>query len=161
MKVADGKVVGLEYRLHLGDGKVVDQSSAEEPLEDLHGGGQIVPGLEQAIEGMSQGESKKVVVASKDGYGEHDARGVQEVPRSSFPNGVDLAAGMQFFADTGDGERVPVTVKEVKPEVVVVDLNHPLAGKDLHFDVTVKSVREASAEEKQHGHAHGPDGHQD
>jgi FKBP-type peptidyl-prolyl cis-trans isomerase SlyD len=161
MKIADGTVVGIDYALHLGDGKVVDASETGEPLVYLHGGGQIVPGLEAALEGLGEGDRKQVVVAPNDGYGPRDPRGVQEVPRAAFPPDFDPQPGMELTAEGEEGEPVPFVVKEVKPESVVIDLNHPLAGATLHFDVTVREVRAATEDEKAHGHAHGPDAHQD
>jgi FKBP-type peptidyl-prolyl cis-trans isomerase SlyD len=159
MKIANGTVVGIDYSLHLGDGQVVDASAPGDPLTYLHGEGQIVPGLESALEGLDVGESKKVVVAPAEGYGEHDPRGVQEVPRTAFPAGFDPKVGMELTAEGQDGQPVPFSIREVRPDNVVIDLNHPLAGKTLHFDVTVREVREATDEEKEHGHAHGPNGH--
>jgi FKBP-type peptidyl-prolyl cis-trans isomerase SlyD len=159
MKIADGTVVGIDYALHLGDGKVVDASEPGEPLTYLQGSGQIVPGLEAALVGLGAGDKKQVVVAPGEGYGEHDPRGVQEVPRGAFPPGFEPEAGMELTAEGEDGEPVPFVVKELRPESIVIDLNHPLAGKTLHFDVTVREVRDATDDEKAHGHAHGPDGH--
>jgi FKBP-type peptidyl-prolyl cis-trans isomerase SlyD len=159
MKVANGSVVGIEYSLHLGDGRVVDASAPGEPLTYLHGEGQIVPGLEAALVGLDVGERKQVVVTPGDGYGEHDPRGVQEVPRGAFPPGFEPQPGMQLTAEGPNGEAVPFEVREVRPESVLIDLNHPLAGKTLHFDVTVRDVRAATDEERAHGHAHGPHGH--
>jgi FKBP-type peptidyl-prolyl cis-trans isomerase SlyD len=159
MKVSKGSVVGVDYSLHLGDGQVVDASSPGEPLQYLHGEGQIVPGLENALEGLSIGDRKQVVVAPAEGYGEHDPRGIQEVPKKAFPPGFDPQPGMELTAEGPQGEPVPFVVREVKPDSVVIDLNHPLAGKTLHFDVTVREVRAATDEEKAHGHAHGPEGH--
>lgn len=159
MKIADGTVVGIDYALHLGDGKVVDASEAGEPLTYLHGGGQIVPGLESALVGLGAGDRKQVVVAPADGYGEHDPAGVQEVPRGAFPADFQPEPGMELTAEGEDGEPVPFVVKELREGSVVIDLNHPLAGKTLHFDVTVREVREATEEERTHGHAHGPHGH--
>jgi FKBP-type peptidyl-prolyl cis-trans isomerase SlyD len=158
MKIEKGSVVGLEYRLHLGDGEVVDSSEPGEPLTYLHGEGQIVPGLESALEGLEAGTSKQVVVTPADGYGEHDPRGVQEVPREAFPADFAPEPGMQLTAEGPGGEVVPFSVKEVKPQSVVIDLNHPLAGRTLHFDVTVREVRAATEDEVAHGHAHGPHG---
>lgn len=158
MKVAKDRIVALDYRLHLGDGKVVDESAPGSPLAYLHGRGQIVPGLEGKLEGMDIGEARQVVVQPVDGYGEYDSRGVQEVPRAMFPPNADLKVGMMATAQTPQGE-IPFVIKEVKPESVVIDLNHPLAGKTLHFDVTVREVRDATSEELEHGHAHGPGGH--
>lgn len=158
MKITIGTVVAVDYTLHLGDGKVVDQSAPGEPLHYLHGGGQIVPGLEKELEGLSAGDSRQVVVTPKEGYGTHDPRGVQEVPKSAFPDGQAVEAGMQFVAQGEDGEHVPVSIREVKGDKVVIDMNHPLAGKTLHFAITVREVREATQEELKHGHVHGPGG---
>jgi len=159
MKVGKGSVVDIDYSLHLGDGKVIDQSGPGEPLSYIHGEGHIVPGLEQALEGLAAGDAKKVVVAPEDGYGPHDPRGLQEVPRDAFPADMKPEVGMQFTARGPQGEAVPFTVTDVKLESVVVDLNHPLAGKTLHFDVTVREVRAATGEELEHGHVHGEGGH--
>jgi FKBP-type peptidyl-prolyl cis-trans isomerase SlyD len=158
MKVSKDSVVSLEYRLHLGDGQVVDESEPGQPLAYMHGRGQIVPGLEGQLEGMAAGESKQVVVPPSQGYGEHDPRGLQEVPREMFPPNANLQAGMTISAQTADGDVIPITIRELKGEKVVVDLNHPMAGKTLHFDITVREVRAATDEEKEHGHAHGPGG---
>jgi FKBP-type peptidyl-prolyl cis-trans isomerase SlyD len=159
MKIANGHVVGIDYSLHLGDGQVVDASAPGDPLTYLHGEGQIVPGLETALEGLDVGERKQVVVAPGDAYGEHDPRGVQEVPRSAFPPGFEPKVGMELTAEGPNGDPVPFAIREVRLESVLIDLNHPLAGRTLHFDVTVREVREATDEERAHGHAHGPHGH--
>ncbi|QSQ18721.1 peptidylprolyl isomerase [Pyxidicoccus parkwayensis] len=158
MRVAKDSVVSLEYRLHLGDEQVIDQSAPGQPLAYLHGHRQIVPGLEGALEGMSTGESKKVVVAPAQGYGEHDPEGVRTVPRDMLPPGFNPEPGQSLMAQTDQGN-IPLQIKEVNPESVVVDLNHPLAGKTLHFDVTVREVRAATQEELTHGHVHGEGGH--
>jgi FKBP-type peptidyl-prolyl cis-trans isomerase SlyD len=158
-KVGKGSVVSLDYELHLGDGKVVDASTPEAPLAYIHGEGQIVPGLERALEGLSTGDARQVVVEPEDGYGERDARGVQEVPRSAFPPEAALEPGMELAAEGEGGETVPFLVREVTPETVVIDLNHPLAGKTLHFAVKVRAIREATPEELSHGHVHGAGGH--
>ncbi len=159
MRIEKGRVVDLDYSLHLGDGEVVDRSEPGEPLTYLHGEGEIVPGLENALEGMEQGQQKQVVVAPGDGYGDHDPRRVQRVPREAFPPGFVPEIGMELSAQGPDGEEVPFVIQQVEPAAVTIDLNHPLAGKTLHFDVTVRAVREATQDELQHGHAHGPEGH--
>jgi FKBP-type peptidyl-prolyl cis-trans isomerase SlyD len=156
MKVGKGTVVSVDYRLHLGDGEIVDESEPGEPLRYLHGRGEIVPGLEKELEGLSTGDSRQVVVAPKDGYGQHDPRGVQSVPRSAFPTDQRVEVGMKFVGQGDDGQPVPIAVREVSGDTVVIDLNHPLAGKTLHFDVTVREVRAATEEELRHGHVHGP-----
>jgi FKBP-type peptidyl-prolyl cis-trans isomerase SlyD len=158
VKVEKGSVVSLDYRLHLGDGVVIDASTPDEPLSYLHGEGQIVPGLERALEGLAVGEARQVVVAPDDGYGPSDPRGLQEVPRTSFPPDVKLQEGMELLAHGPDGEPVPFVVREIHLEKVLIDLNHPLAGKTLHFDVLVREVRPATEEELEHGHVHGPGG---
>ncbi|RKH69891.1 FKBP-type peptidyl-prolyl cis-trans isomerase [Corallococcus aberystwythensis] len=157
MKIANGRVVALEYRLHLGDGQVIDQSAPGQPLAYLHGHKQIVPGLEGALDGLGVGESKQVVVAPEQGYGTHNPEGVRTVPRSMLPPGFTPQVGQTLMAQTEDGN-VPLRIETVNPDSVVVDLNHPLAGKTLHFDVTVREVRDATQEELTHGHVHGPGG---
>jgi len=159
MKVGKGSVVSIDYRLHLGDGNVIDASHPGQPLTYLHGEGQIVPGLETALEGLGAGEAKLVVVAPDDGYGPSDPSAVQEVPRGAFPSNLELQEGAEMMAQGEHGEAVPFVVRRVGLETVTVDLNHPLAGKTLHFDVMVREVRDATDEEREHGHAHGPEGH--
>ena len=159
MKIGKGSVVSLEYSLHLGDGKVVDASAPGETMAFIQGEGQIVPGLERALEGLGVGDQRQVVVVPADGYGDHEARGVQEVPRTAFPEDTRPEPGMELMAQGPDGDPVPFVVREVGLETVVIDLNHPLAGKTLHFDVTVREVRAATAEELEHGHVHGEGGH--
>jgi FKBP-type peptidyl-prolyl cis-trans isomerase SlyD len=159
MQIANDSVVSIDYRLHLGDGKTIDESDPGEPLVYLHGYEQIVPGLEKALEGKKVGESLKVTVTPEDGYGEYDPDGVEEVPREDFPPDMELEAGGIVSATDEEGDEVDFLVKEVRPNTVVVDFNHPLAGKTLHFEVTVREVRAATKEELEHGHAHGP-GHE-
>jgi FKBP-type peptidyl-prolyl cis-trans isomerase SlyD len=158
MKIAKDSVVSIDYRLHLGDGNTVDASKEGAPLVYLQGHGQLVPGLEKALEGSEVGAVKSVAVPPAQGYGEHDPEGVQEVPRERFPEGMVPKEGAVLSATTPEGDEVPFVVKEVRPQTVVVDLNHPLAGKTLHFDVTVREVRAATADELAHGHVHGPGG---
>jgi FKBP-type peptidyl-prolyl cis-trans isomerase SlyD len=155
MKIAKDSVVSIEYRMHLGDGKVVDESEPGEPLEYLHGYEEIVPGLEKALEGKAAGESLKVTVSAADGYGDYDPEGVEEVPRTEFPDELEITAGGILSATDPDGDEVDFLVKEVRKDSVLVDFNHPLAGKELHFEVTVHGVRAATPEELEHGHAHG------
>jgi len=159
MKITNGTVVSIDYKLHLGDGVVVDASDAGDPLVYMQGEGQIVPGLERALEGLAVGDARQVVVPPADGYGEPLPHGVQEVERKAFPADVELKPGLELGAVGPDGEVVHFVVREVKGDSVVIDMNHPLAGKTLHFDITVREIREATAEEKEHGHAHGPGGH--
>jgi len=158
-RIADGKVVAIRYRLSLDDGRVISESGAD-TLDYLHGSGNIVPGLETQLAGRSVGETVDATVAPEQAYGERDPMRVEEVPRSAFPAGIDLVPGMQLAAQDQHGNVKPLTVRSLTAETVTVDLNHPLAGETLHFSVDVISVRDATAEEIAHGHAHGPGGHQ-
>ncbi|HEX8701454.1 MAG TPA: peptidylprolyl isomerase [Myxococcaceae bacterium] len=159
MKITKDSVVSIDYKLHLGDGEVIDESDPGEPLVYLHGHGETVPGLENALEGKATGESLKVKVAPAEGYGDHDPEKIEEVPRTEFPDELELKVGTILTATDDDGHELDFLVKEVRDKSVVVDFNHPLAGKTLHFDVTVREVRAATAEELEHGHVHGP-GHE-
>ncbi len=158
MQIADRCVVSFHYTLTNPAGEVLDSSRGGEPLTYLHGAGNIVPGLEQALTGRSAGDTLNVQVAPEDGYGErHDAL-MQQVPRAAF-QGVDtLEPGMQFQAQGPQGA-MSVVIASIDGDVVTVDANHPLAGVTLQFDVEITDVREASVEEVLHGHVHGPGGH--
>jgi len=157
--IADGLVVVLNYTLRSDEGEVIDSSTADDPMAYLHGADNIVPGLEQALTGKTVGFSGHVKVDPEDGYGERDDLPPQPVPRSAFPANMTLAAGMQFMTEGPNGEHVPVWIARVEGDQVFVDPQHPLAGKTLNFDVEVLAVRPASADEMNHGHPHGPDGH--
>ena len=155
LRVADDLVVSLEYTLRLDDGEVVDTSVGGEPLEFIQGQGQIVPGLERALYGMGIGDEMKVTVAPEDGYGEHDPEAYEEVPISAFPADVELKPGMELHVSDEAGEVYPAYVAEIRPDVVVLDFNHPLACETLDFDVKVIGLRAATTEEMEHGHVHG------
>jgi FKBP-type peptidyl-prolyl cis-trans isomerase SlyD len=158
MQVAKHKVVSINYTLKDDAGAVLDSSAGGEPLLYIHGIGNLVPGLEQALEGKGTGDSVKVSVTAKDGYGERDPSLVQDVPRRMFEGTSKVEPGMRFHAMGERGVQV-VTVTRVAGDMVTVDANHPLAGQTLHFDVEVMDVRDATREELDHGHVHGPGGH--
>jgi FKBP-type peptidyl-prolyl cis-trans isomerase SlyD len=158
MKIAEDKVVSIHYTLTDSAGTVLDSSSGSEPLLYLHGAGNIIPGLENALEGKESGDKLSVTVEPSEGYGERDERLVQAVPRSAFKGVEQLAPGMQFQAQGPQGTRL-VVVTQVATDVVTVDANHPLAGQTLHFEVEIAEVRDATREELEHGHVHGPGGH--
>ena len=158
MQIADNTVVSFHYTLTDDHGKVIDSSAGREPLTYLHGTGQIVPGLEKVMAGRTAGDQFKVDVPPGEGYGERHAELEQQVPREAFQGVEDIQPGMQFQGRGPQGV-INVTVTRVEDGVVHIDGNHPLAGQTLHFDVEVTEVREATAEEQQHGHAHGPGGH--
>jgi FKBP-type peptidyl-prolyl cis-trans isomerase SlyD len=158
MQIAKNTVATIDYTLTDPQGMVIDTSKGREPLAYLHGASNIIPGLESALEGKSAGESVNVTVPPEKGYGPRDPNLIQPVPRTNFQSAGEIKPGMQFQAQTSDGARV-VTVVKVDDKNVTVDANHPLAGMDLKFDVTVVGVREASEEEISHGHVHAPGGH--
>lgn len=158
MKIADGMAVTMAYVLKDDAGAVIDTSEGDEPLEYLHGAGEIVPGLEKAMTGKAVGDKVEVKVGPDEGYGKHHPEGIQEVPRAAFEGIDDIKAGMRFQAEGPDGASL-IQVVEVKGDKVVIDANHPLAGKTLHFAIEVLAIREATEEERDHGHVHGADGH--
>lgn len=159
LTIADGLVVVLNYTLHTDDGTLIDASTTDDPMAYLHGTGNIVPGLERALAGKSVGFSGKVTVEAEDGYGEREDLAPQAVPRSAFPTGTEVAPGMQFMTEGPDGEPAPIWIASIKGDQVFVDLQHPLAGQRLNFQVEVLAVRKATENELSHGHPHGPDGH--
>lgn len=158
MVIAADKVVLIHYTLTNERGETIDSSSGGEPLAYLHGQGNIITGLERALEGRRAGDKLTVRVEPVDGYGERDDALVQQVPKRQF-GGTSLSPGMQFHAQTSKGHTRVVTVTRIQGDMVTVDGNHPLAGEVLNFDVEVADVREATAEELEHGHVHGPGGH--
>ena len=158
MEIAADSVVLIHYTLKDDSGEVIDSSAGGEPLAYIQGHGNLVPGLEKALEGMQDGNTVAVTVAPADGYGNRDEALVQRVPKRTLQGSGDIRKGMQFQARTDDGMRL-FTVTAVAGDMVTLDGNHPLADKTLHFDIDVVSVRDATAEELQHGHVHGAGGH--
>jgi FKBP-type peptidyl-prolyl cis-trans isomerase SlyD len=154
MIIDDGCVVSLHYDLTDGDGTQIDSSEGQEPLSYLHGFHGIIPGLEQALTGKQAGEQLKVVVQPEDGYGEINPEMIQQVPREAFQGIEDLQPGMPLQADDGQGNVHHIMVREVGDTQVTIDANHPLAGKVLHFEVSIQEVRQATPEELDHGHVH-------
>jgi FKBP-type peptidyl-prolyl cis-trans isomerase SlyD len=154
--VADDVVVSIEYTLTV-DGEVVDASEENEPLEYLQGYQNIIPGLEREMGGMKIGDSKDVKVKPKDGYGELDPEALIEIPRSEFPKDFELKPGIDLQLQNQDGELLNAVIISVDGNQVKLDLNHPLAGKELFFKVKVVDLREATEEELEHGHVHGDD----
>ncbi|WP_425146883.1 FKBP-type peptidyl-prolyl cis-trans isomerase [Deinococcus sp.] len=158
MNISQDKVVEIDYVLKV-DGEVVDRSEENDPLTYLHGHNNIIPGLEKALEGHAAGDHLNVTVSPEEGYGERDDENVQMLPKADFDDDVEI--GASYFAQSDDGSVNPFTVMSVEGDDVKVDFNPPLAGKTLNFDVTVKTVRDATEEELAHGHAHGEDMHDD
>ncbi|HXD37688.1 MAG TPA: peptidylprolyl isomerase [Rhodanobacter sp.] len=158
MQISRNSVAAFHYTLTDEQSQVIDSSTGRDPLTYLHGGGQIVPGLEKQLEGRSAGDKFTADVAPEEGYGVHHPELMQEVPRSAFQGVEDIQPGMQFQGRGPQGE-INVTVTRVENDKVFIDGNHPLAGKTLHFAIEVTDVRAASEEELAHGHVHGAGGH--
>lgn len=158
MQIAPDAVVSIHYTLTNDAGETLDSSAGGEPLAYLHGKGNLIPGLEKALVGKQTGDKLQVKVPPAEAYGEYDKGLLQNVPRRSFKGIAQVQVGMQFQVQSPQGPR-SVTVTRVVGDMVTVDANHPLAGKNLNFEVEVTDVRPASEEELAHGHVHGPGGH--
>lgn len=158
MSISANSVVAIHYTLTDDDGVQLDSSVGNQPLTYLHGAGNIIPGLEQELEGKKAGDSLQVTVPPADGYGEHVEQLVQIVPKAAFAGVEELDLGMRFQAQTEQGP-VSVQITNIEGDEVTVDGNHPLAGKTLHFEVSIETVRDATEQELEHGHAHGAHGH--
>jgi FKBP-type peptidyl-prolyl cis-trans isomerase SlyD len=159
MQISKNKVVGVDYTLTDDAGHVLDTNKGDGPFLYLHGIGGIVPGLERALEGRSPGDHLKVKVEPHDAYGVRDESQIETLPRAAFKGIDQLAPGMQFQGSDGEHSRL-ITILSADNDTVRVDANHPLAGKTLNFDVTILDVRDATPDELEHGHAHGPHGHE-
>ena len=160
MNISKNCIVILNYTLTDDENETLDTSVGGEPLVYLHGAQNIIPGLEQALEGKKKGDKFKVSIPAEKAYGEHMDEMVQNIPKNQFPSDQDLQPGMKFQANSPQGPIV-LTVVEVGETDILVDGNHPLAGENLNFDLEVAEVRAATEEELNHGHAHGPGGHHD
>jgi FKBP-type peptidyl-prolyl cis-trans isomerase SlyD len=141
--IKDGSVVSFEYTLSGEDGKTIESNKGKAPLKYTQGSQQIVPGLEKGLAGMKAGEEKRVKVKPEDGYGPVDPKGFQEFPKDKIPS-EGLKVGAVLMARGPQGQQVPVRVHEIKENTVVLDLNHPMAGKTLVFDIKVLDVQPAS-----------------
>lgn len=150
-------VVTLEYEL-IVDGELIDSSEQDYPIQFLQGHGEIIPGLETALYGMKVGDQKQVVVPPSQGYGEFDPEAFAEIPRTEFPKDFPLEPEVEVQLRDEDGDEVDAYIESVDDKMVYLNLNHPLAGKELQFSVTVVDLREPTPEELEHGHAHTHDG---
>ena len=160
MTISENKVVLIHYTLKDNAGEVLDSSEEKEPLAFIQGIGNIIVGLEDAMVGKAVGDKVNTTVTPDKGYGERSDENIHKVPLSGFEADGDekLVVGMQVRVETNDGINI-ADVASIDGEEVTLDLNHPLAGETLHFDVEVVDIREATKEELEHGHAHGPGGH--
>jgi FKBP-type peptidyl-prolyl cis-trans isomerase SlyD len=157
MKIGKEKVVSIHYTLKDNEGTTIDSSVGDQPLLYIHGIGNLIPGMEEGLEGKVKGDKLEIKVRPEKGYGIRDERMVQKLPRSAFGD-QKVEVGMQFHAGTQNGQQV-VTVTKVEMDGITIDGNHSLAGVDLNFSVEVLDVREATKDELAHGHVHGPGGH--
>ncbi len=153
MQISKHKVAAIHYTLTDDSGNVLDSSVGSEPLYYLHGEGNLIPGMEEGLEGHAAGDKVTIDVTPEKGYGRRNPTLIEEVPKQAFGN-QRIAVGMQF--ETNEGELITIT--NVGTDTVTVDANHPLADQNLHFDVQVLDVRDATPDELDHGHVHGPGG---
>lgn len=158
MKISKGKVVSMHYALRDATGQILDSSEGQDPLDYLHGYGNIIAGLEKALEDKAVGEKLNAVIPPEEAYGIREESLVKTVPLANFHDPHAVEVGAQFQAETSRGPRL-ATVTEVDGQDVTIDLNHPLADQTLNFDIDVVAVRDATEEELSHGHVHGPEGH--
>jgi len=158
VEITADRVVTIHYTLKDDKGAVLDSSAGGEPLAYIQGHGNLVSGLEKALEGKQDGNTLAVSVAPADGYGIRDEALIQRVPKRSLQGSGQIKKGMQFQASTDGGMRT-FTVTAVIGDMVTLDGNHPLADQTLHFDIEIVGVREATTEELEHGHVHGAGGH--
>ncbi|GAB4454564.1 MAG: peptidylprolyl isomerase [Anaerolineales bacterium] len=151
--VQNGVVVSMEYTLHV-DGELLDSSAGHGPLEFLAGYGNIIPGLENGMMGMKVGDSRDVVVAPADGYGEYDDEAYLDVPRGQFPKDMPVEEGLELTVRDDSGQGRYARIESIEGDLVRLNFNHPLAGDELHFKVKVVGLREPTEEELAHGHVH-------
>jgi len=159
MNIEKNRVASIDYTLTNDNGEVLDSSSGREPLAYLHGVGGLIPGLEKELEGKAKGDKLVAIISPDQAYGIRSEELVQEIPLENFQNKEEVQVGAQFQVQNGDHVHI-ATVKSIGDTAATVDMNHPLADMTLHFDVEVMDVREATSEELEHGHVHGPGGHQ-
>lgn len=161
MTIAPNSVVTLTYKLHTvenGERTFVEEAGKDSPLDFLYGVGMMLPKFEEHITGLKVGDKIDFELAAVDAYGEKDDRAVAQLPMEMFGENELPPVGEILPLQDQEGNQFRGTVTEISPEAVVVDLNHPMAGQNLHFDIEILTVREATADELSHGHSHGPDG---
>jgi FKBP-type peptidyl-prolyl cis-trans isomerase SlyD len=160
IKIEDGMVVSMDYTLRADNeaGEVLDSSEGRSPLQFMQGQGQVIPGLERELYGMRVGDEKSVTVEPAEGYGEEDPDAYSEVPREAFPADMQPEPGMALGVRDEAGNVYQAYVEEIRPDSIVLNFNHPLAGQTLHFKVRIADLRPATAEEQAHGHIHDDNG---
>ena len=158
MKVENDMIVSVHYKGTLTEnGEEFDSSYGGDALTFMVGRGQMIPGFEEELMGAKKGDKKTFDLEADRAYGQHDPAGIQKVPKEQFPS--DIEVGMVLAAEMENGQQIPLKVVEINDEGVTIDFNHMLAGKSLTFEVEIIELRESTEEERSHGHAHGPGGH--
>ncbi len=159
MALNSDQVVTINFTLQDDEGIVIDSTKDSTPFSFISGRNQILPKLEEAISVMLIGSSKNILLSAADGYGEFKDEAVQTVKKDAFPEGSNIEEGMSYVANSPEGHQMPFVITKIDGDDITLDFNHPLAGRNLNFDVELLDVRNASAEELDHGHVHGADGH--
>ncbi len=159
MAIAPNNVVTMNFTLKDDEGNILDTTESDGSFSYISGNNMVLPKLEEAVSGMLIGTKKNIKLTAADGYGNYNEQIVQVVGKENFPEDFELEVGMSYMASSPDGAQMPFVITEVHDEDITIDFNHPLAGKNLNFDIELLDVREASSEELSHGHVHGPDGH--
>ncbi len=159
MAIEQNKVITLNFTLTDDHGNVLDSTEKGGPFSYISGSNMVLPKLEEAVNGMLIGSKKALKLEAKDGYGNYNDDAIQVVGKENFPEDFVLEVGMEYMASNPDGVQMPFVISNVDGEEITVDFNHPLAGKNLNFDIELLNVRDATAEELSHGHVHGEGGH--
>ena len=152
-QVTDDLVVTLDYTLTV-DSQIIDSSKENGPIRFVQGGGEIIPGLERQLDGLTLGEKQTITVSAKEGYGEFEEDGLIDLPREEFPESVPLELGVHLRMKDEDGNPLQARIHEIADDFVKLNFNHVLAGKELQFDVTIVDLRAATPKELEHGHVH-------
>ncbi len=151
--IADDVVVTLKYSVSVA-GQVVESSADDNPIQFIQGRGDVIPGLENALYGLSVGDQKEFDVAPEDGYGEADPDAIAKIPKAEFPPEIPLQPGVELRLKDEQGDELEAQIVTVEDEIVRLNFNHPLAGKELLFAIQVIDLRKATPEELEHGHVH-------
>ena len=159
MAIGPNKVVGLNFTLKDGDGNVIESTENAEPFYFLSGNNQILPKLEEAVDEMIIGSKKNVVIGCTDAYGEYSEKAIRLAKRTDFPEGTRIEIGKGYEINTKDGKHMSFVITKIEGDNITIDFNHPLAGKNLEFDLELVDVRDASEDEIDHGHVHGSGEH--
>jgi FKBP-type peptidyl-prolyl cis-trans isomerase SlyD len=159
MAIEANKVVTMNFTLTDDHGNVLDSTDHGGPFSYLSGNNMVLPKLEETVSGMIIGTKKSIKLNAAEGYGNYNEDALQIVGKENFPEDLVLEVGMEYMASNPDGKKMPFTITKVDGEDITIDFNHPLAGKNLNFDIELVDVRDATPEELSHGHVHGPDGH--